>query len=241
MTDVIASLFMVVHQSNAKLTWFRGRNYFLNASTLSAHSLRQMLLRVAAEASTSSLRNAVSDRQSFRYDLAFWGISGETNPNMRQQFDMSWLKLEVSKFLAASLEHCICHFGQYESTRMSHDNFLCKVGIVIPRLHCLFRMAEPVSSTVQLVNSVTSDSVNSFNLVMWAFASNCFPIELVPCSDGWRRTWWQMIHKIRVLPVSSIPQPKSNRHEDACLELFRSNRTLQAYIHWNPPSIEDDV
>jgi hypothetical protein len=35
---------------------------------------------------------------------------------------------------------------------------------------------------------VTSDSVNSCNFVMWAFTSKCFLIELVPCSDGWRRT-----------------------------------------------------
>jgi len=66
--------------------------------------------------------------------------------------------------------------------------FLSTLTIVIPRLPCLFRMAKAVSSTAELVNSVTSDSVNSFNFGMCAVASKCFPIELVPCSDGWRRS-----------------------------------------------------
>jgi hypothetical protein len=35
---------------------------------------------------------------------------------------------------------------------------------------------------------VTSDTVNSFNFAICAFASKCLPIGLVPCSDGWRRT-----------------------------------------------------
>jgi hypothetical protein len=45
-------------------------------------------------------------------------------------------------------------------------NFLCKLTSVIPRLPSLFRMATAGSSTVELVNSVTSDSVNSFNFAM---------------------------------------------------------------------------
>jgi len=43
---------------------------------------------------------------------------------------------------------------------------LCKLTIVIPRLPCLFSMAKVVPSTVELANSVTSDSVNSFNFAM---------------------------------------------------------------------------
>ena len=98
--------------------------------------------------------------------------------------------------------------------------FLCKLTILSPRLPWLFRMAKAISSTVELANSVTSDSVNLFNFAMWAFASNCFSIELVPCSDGWLRTWWQTIHMMPGLPVSSIPQCKLNRHKGTCLELF---------------------
>jgi len=49
---------------------------------------------------------------------------------------------------------------------MSNLNFLCKLTIVIPRLPCLFKMAKAVSSTVVLVNSVNSESVNSFNFAM---------------------------------------------------------------------------
>jgi len=91
----------------------------------------------------------------------------------------------------------------------------------------LFTIAKAVSSTVELVNSVTSDSVNSFNFVMWAFASKCYHIELVPCSDGERRTRWQTIHMIPELPVSSIPQCKLNRHEAACQELFQAIGCLE--------------
>ena len=68
---------------------------------------------------------------------------------------------------------------------MSNNNVNWDLTIVIPRLQpCRFRMAKAVSSTVELVNSDTSDSVNLFNFVMCAFASKYFPIELVPCSDG---------------------------------------------------------
>jgi len=68
--------------------------------------------------------------------------------------------------LAARSERFICHFGQYGSTWMSNMIFLCRHTIVIPRLPCLIKMAKAVSSTVELVNSVTSDTVNSFNLAM---------------------------------------------------------------------------
>jgi len=83
-------------------------------------------------------------------------------------------------------------------------------------------MAKAVPSTVELVNSVTSDFVNSFNFAMGAFASKCFPIELVPLSDTWRRTRWQTIHMMPGLPVSSLPQCKLNPHQGACLELFQA-------------------
>jgi len=101
-------------------------------------------------------------------------------------------------------------------------NFLCTLTIVIPRLGCLLRMAKAESSTVELVNSVPSHCVNLFNFVMWAFPSECFPMELVPCSDGWWRTWWQTIHKMPGLRLSSIPQCKWNRHQGACLELSKA-------------------
>jgi len=44
--------------------------------------------------------------------------------------------------------------------------FLCELTIVIPQLSSLFKMAKAVSSTVEVVNSVTSDSVNLFNFAM---------------------------------------------------------------------------
>ena len=105
---------------------------------------------------------------------------------------------------------------------MSNTIFLCELTIVIPRLACLIRMAKAVSSTFELVISVTSDSISSFNFAMWTFATKCFPIELVPCYDWWQRTWCQMIHMMSGLPVSSIPQCKYNSHEGACRVLFQA-------------------
>ena len=54
MTDVMASLFVHVHPSKPKLTLFCIANCFLIASTVSAYSLRQMLLRVVADGRTRS-------------------------------------------------------------------------------------------------------------------------------------------------------------------------------------------
>jgi len=202
------SLFIDVHPSKAKLTLFRIGNYFLIAYTVSAYSLRQILLTVIADGRTRLLRNTLYDHRSSRFDIVFHGSCAETNPNIRYQFHVFWWNSEVSKSLSASFERFVCHFGQYGWNWISNMVFLCKLTIVNPRLPCLSRMAKAVSSTVELVNSVISDSVNLFNFAMWAFASKCFPIELVTCSDGWRRTWWQMIHMMPGLPVFSIPQCK---------------------------------
>ena len=68
--------------------------------------------------------------------------------------------------LAGNLEHFVCHFGQYGLNRISNMIFYCKHTTVIPRLPCLMRMAKAVSSTVELVNSVTSDCVNLFHFAM---------------------------------------------------------------------------
>jgi len=83
MTDVMANLFVDVHPSKAKITVFRTGNCFLIASSVSAHSLRQMLLRVIADGSTRSSRNALYDRRSSGFDIAFHAICAETNPNMK--------------------------------------------------------------------------------------------------------------------------------------------------------------
>jgi len=98
--------------------------------------------------------------------------SNQLNANVRQQFDVSGWNSEVSTSFAASSERFVCHFGQYGSTRMSSMIFLCEHTIVIPQLPCLFRMANSFSSTVKLVNSVTFDSVNSFNFAMWALPAS---------------------------------------------------------------------
>jgi len=143
---------------------------------------------------------------------------------------------------------------------MSNIDFHCKCTIVITQHPCHLRMAKGVSLTVKIVNSVTSNCVHSFNLAMWAFASMCCPIELVPCSDGWQRTWWQTIHMITGLPLSSIPPCKSNHYEDAWLDLFEAIWSFQCTVleahqaskticevciskiyfsHWNPPGVSE--
>jgi len=83
MTDVMASLYVDVHPSTAKQNLFRDSNSFLIASTVSAYFLRQMLLCVLADSMTWLSRNDPYDRRSSRFDIAFHGISAETNPNMR--------------------------------------------------------------------------------------------------------------------------------------------------------------
>jgi len=173
----MANLFVVVHSSKAKLTLFRNGNCFLIASTVSAYSLQEMLLRVVADRSTRSSRNALYDRRSSRFDIAFHGIWAETNRNLRYWFHVSWWNSEVSKSLAASLERLVCHSSQYGTTWVSNMTWLSELTIEIPRLLCLLRMAKAVSSTVEIVNSVTSDSVNSFNLAMWALPASVSPLS----------------------------------------------------------------
>jgi hypothetical protein len=202
------SLFIDVHPSKTKLTLSCHGNCFLIASPVSAYCLWQMLLRVEADGRTRLSCNALDDRRSSRFEIEFHATCVQTNPNMRLRFRMSWWNWEVLKSLAGSLKHFICHFGQNGFHWISNIIFLGTLTIVIPQLPRLSRMAKVVSSSVELVNSATSDSVNSCNFAMWAFASKCFPIELVPCSDGWWRTWWHTIYMMPGLPVSLIPQCK---------------------------------
>jgi hypothetical protein len=54
---------------------------------------------------------------------------------------------------------------------------LSELTIVIPRLPCLFTMAKAVSSTVELVNSVTSESVKSLTL-----QCELLPVSVSPLS-----------------------------------------------------------
>ena len=74
MTDVIANLFVDVHASTGRLTLFLDGNRFLIVSTVSEYSLRQMLLKVLADGSLSSPRNALNDRHSARSDIAFHAL-----------------------------------------------------------------------------------------------------------------------------------------------------------------------
>ena len=108
----------------------------------------------------------------------------------------------------------------WDKTEMSNMNFLSTLIILISQLPCLFSMAKAVSPTVEVVNMLTSNPVNSLNLAMSAFTSKCFPFDVVPYSDGWQRIWWQMIHMIPGLLVCNIPRYNFNGHEATSLELY---------------------
>jgi len=74
MTNIMDSLSGDVHPSRAEPTLFRDGDCFIIASTVSADSLQQMLLRVVADGSARSLRNALFDHRSSRFDIAFHGM-----------------------------------------------------------------------------------------------------------------------------------------------------------------------
>jgi len=67
-------LFVDVHPSKAVLTLFRDGKCRLIASTVSAYSLRQILLRFVADSTTRSSRNYFYDCPTSRVDIAFDGI-----------------------------------------------------------------------------------------------------------------------------------------------------------------------
>jgi len=77
----MASLRIDVLPSEAKLTLFCDGNCFLIESTVSAQSLRQMLLMFLEDGPTRSSRNALYDRRSSRLDISFHEIWAEPNPN----------------------------------------------------------------------------------------------------------------------------------------------------------------
>jgi hypothetical protein len=61
MAEVIAIVFVDVHQSKAKLNSFLDGNCFSIASTVSVYSLWQILLRVLADVNNNSLYNALCE------------------------------------------------------------------------------------------------------------------------------------------------------------------------------------
>jgi hypothetical protein len=139
-----------------------------------------------------------------------------------------------------TITRCLCEIRQYQSSLLpfwsvlsfnsvnikkankSDMNFLCELTITIPQHSCLFSIAKALSSTVELVNVVTSDSVNMFNYALCAFAHKCLPIELLPSADGWERNWCQMRHRMPELPDSSIPLWNVTHHQGTCLDLFQA-------------------
>jgi hypothetical protein len=83
MTDIISSLFFDIHPSNAKLTLFGEGICFLITFTVSAYSLKQMLLRFVAEGIIWLTYTTLYDHHSSSFDIAFHAIGAETHCNMR--------------------------------------------------------------------------------------------------------------------------------------------------------------
>lgn len=109
-------------------------------------------------------------------------------------------------------------------------DFFCKHTIVIPRLPWLFTIAKAVSSMVVLVNLETSNTVDSFIFGMSAFACQYMAIELVRYSDGWWRTWCQLVDMTQRLLFSSILLCNYTCHEDAYLEFFHVIELLEPAV-----------
>jgi len=124
---------------------------------------------------------------------------------------------------------------------MLNNNFNWDLTIVIPQLPCPSSIANTVSSTVDLVNSDTSDSVNLYNFAMCAFASECF--------SQWAGTmfWWMTKNlvtndKYDARPaglLNSAVQIESPRR--IMSRIIRSNWKLRVHIHRSPPSIKYDL
>jgi hypothetical protein len=72
-------------------------------------------------------------------------------------------------------------------------------------------------STFKLLIFVTSQCARLFDFMMWAVAKRCCNIRLVPCSDGWRRTWFQTTLIMPMLPVYTILQKKYIYHKGTYL------------------------
>jgi len=233
MNHIMASLFVDVHPSNDKLTLFRDGDYsWMDPRSMSIPSCKQCygwwwwtavlghILMLYMTVVTWDLITRSMDYTPRR--IPTWGSHSMCLGQIRRLHSSS---PPVGSILSLNSVNM-------DQSWMSNMTFLSELTIGIPRLPWLVRMPKAASSTVELVNSVTSNSVNLFNLAMWAFASKCFPIELVAYSDGYHRTWWQTIHLMPGLLVSSIPQCKSICQDGACLEW------LQGIARFEPTFIE---
>jgi len=199
------NLYIDVQPSRAILTIFLDGNWFFIASTVGCipsgkwySACRQT---IAPTLFCTHYMTAVAQGfillslESEQKQILTWGSNSRCHGEIRQFQSPSlpvWTDLSVTSV-------SIC------KTQMWKMNLLCKLTIVIPQLPCLFSLAKAVSSTIDLVNSITSNSVSWFIFAMRNFASKCFCIALVPCSDGWWRTWWQIKHMTPRLWFSSIP------------------------------------
>jgi len=165
-----------------------------------------MLLWKLVNGSSSGLCNAIYDLRSYWFDIAFHGTWTKTNANIRWQFQLSWWNSAVTKSVDDSLEHLIRQLIYYIS-----DLYL-KYEFPLRTYYC----NSSTSLSLQygqscFINHWTGrcSDIQQFdlcNFAMSAFGSKFFPIQLVPCSEGWQTTWWQMIHMMPGLSVLSIPQ-----------------------------------
>lgn len=183
----MVNLFVAVHLSKAKLTLYHDCNCNSIASTVSAKSCQKLLPRVIADSSTISSPNDFYDPHQSTYEISLYEISGKTKFNLRSWIHLSGWNSKVWKTLAASLECFGSNCRQYGLTKMSNMIFLCKLTFETPKLPSIFVTANAVSSTVELVNAVTSASVNSCRFVTGLFTNKGFPIEVDACSDAGRR------------------------------------------------------
>lgn len=158
---------------------------------------------------------------------------------------MSWNK----SYDEVAIPHGLVIFGSFKVLRcqfgtccLSFQSILIKLDVkihffyslttVISWLPWLFIQVKGVSPTFELVGWATSDLVNSVIFAMWARPSRWFPSELVPWSEGWQQTWWQMRYTTPGMPASWIRQCNYLCHAAVCCEIF------QARGHCEPTFIE---
>jgi len=145
-------------------------------------------------------------------EILTWGSNSRCLGEIRQfgsPFLLVWSILAVN-----SVNIC--------KTKLSNINILGKCTIQIPPLNCLFKMAKAISSTFELANSVTTDFLTSFICAMSTLASKWYATELMPYSEGWRRSWSVTWHVMPWQLVFSILQCTFYRHDGECLHLFQT-------------------
>jgi hypothetical protein len=170
--------------SKAELILFLTGNWFLTALTDSVYCLQQMLLSVCADGNPKSLHNTVLERCSSRVKIVIHGAWAGTQPNMRLRFQVSWWNLAVWKSFAVCSELFVSPFSKCTQNLYIKYEFPLRI----------YNQNTSTSFALEYGQSCFTNRWTSQFSYFWLgelvllcdvhYASQCLPIELVPCSDG---------------------------------------------------------